>query len=179
MSEGRVWLGLGKEENIIETGEVFCKPVAIKSRQRIQPEVFARMMRQMKPGSFIASAQEMHLRVHGLDGVDMDPSPRTQHVRDQRNELFMDKAVDFSFLSVPEGTVSLGRAASESAAGAAAAELPPNDLYWVSEAGICTLHELFQSGVSREERCTQSHRHVVQEVRLLHAHSSCGGCGYP
>ncbi len=36
----------------------------------------------------------------------------------------MDKTVDFSFLSVAEETASLGSAASESAAGAAAAELP-------------------------------------------------------
>jgi hypothetical protein len=170
-SEPRVWLGLGQEETIIETGEMFCKPVAIKSRQNINPVVFSRMMRQMKPGSFIASAQEMQLRVHGLGGVDVDPSPRTRRDLDQRHESFldscMDKAVDFSYLSVAEGTASSGSSPNENAPGAAAAAAElPNDLYWVSEAGICTLHELFENGVSSEERCTQSHRHLVQEVRF-------------
>lgn len=118
-----VWLGLGEEEVIIETGQKFCKPVAIKSHQNVDPEIFARMMRQMKPGSFIASAQELDLDVYGLKGQLIAPSPRS------------------------------GQAASSH-----------SGKYWVSEAGICTLYELFLHGVLEEERSTQAHRRLVKEV---------------
>ena len=162
-SEGLVWLGLGCEETIIETAQAYCKPVAIKSRQNVDPAIFARMMGQMKPGSFIASARETRLSVHGLDGSHADPSPKCQasapHTRrlHEHNERFMDEVCS-SFTYAGVGT--------ESAAGAAAAEGPP-DCYWVSEAGICTLHELLQAGVSIEERGTQAHRRLVQEVRCV------------
>ncbi len=123
-----VWLGLGEEEVIIETGQTFCicKPVAIKSHQNVDPEIFSRMMRQMKPGSFIASAQELDLHVHGVNGRHISPSPRS------------------------------GQADSSDCG-----------KYWVSEAGICTLHELFANGVLEEERSTQTHRRLVKEVCIL------------
>ncbi len=163
-SEGLVWLGLGCEETIIETDRAYkiCKPVAIKSRQRVDPAIFARMMGQMKPGSFIASARETRLNVHGLNGSHADPSPKCHATApyarqlDEHNDRFMDD-VCRSFTQAGVGT--------ESAAGVAAADVPP-DRYWVSEAGICTLHELFQPGVSSEERGTQAHRRLVQEVRF-------------
>ena len=121
-----VWLGLGEEEVIIETGQKFCKPVAIKSHQNVDPEIFSRMMRQMKPGSFIASAQELTLHVHGLNGQVTAPSPR----------------------SGPAVSSNSGK-------------------YWVSEAGICTLYELFEHGVLEEERSTQTLRRLVKEVRFV------------
>ena len=70
--ESKVWLGLGKEETIHSAGAVhsagaaMCKPVAIKSPRRsdIDPDVLARVMAQMKPGSFIASAHEMRVPCH-------------------------------------------------------------------------------------------------------------------
>ena len=122
-AQSLVWLGLGEEEVIIETGQKFCKPVAIKSHQNVDPEIFARMMRQMKPGSFIASAQELDLDVYGLKGQLVAPSPRS------------------------------GQAASSH-----------SGKYWVSEAGICTLYELFLHGALEDERSTQTHRRLVKEV---------------
>ena len=121
-----VWLGLGEEKVIIETGQKFCKPVAIKSHQNVDPEMFSRMMGRMKTGSFIASTQELNLHVHGLNGQVTAPSPR----------------------SGPAVSSNSGK-------------------YWVSEAGICSLYELFEHGVLEEERSTQTHRRLVKEVRFV------------
>ena len=144
--ESKVWLGLGKED---ASGANICKPVAIKSsrRSRADPNAVARTMEQMKPGSFIASAFEMPVRVHGLpEGVSLeDASP------DNR--------------SAPAS--SAAAAAADAAAAASGSQL-----YWVSEAGICTLHELLERDVQADERKTQAHRRLVKEVRRDAPHGS-------
>jgi hypothetical protein len=134
--QSKVWLGLGKEETIHSAGVAICKPVAIKTprRSNMDPDILARVMAQMKPGSFIASAHEMPVYVHGL--------PEGRRLED-------------------ESPGSCGALSPVAAPDNAAL---PSQLYWVSEAGICTLHELFGC-VDAQERSTQSHRRLVKEVR--------------
>ena len=175
---GRVWLGLGKEETIIGTGRTFCKPVAIKSRQpphsqehapdvpEYDPEIFSRMMRQMKPGSFIASAQEMVLDVRGRGGHVCGPSP-----------MGVATSSPMCREEVVGGGAEAGQREPQAGAAAAGAGVD-NSNYWVSEAGICTLYELFEKGVAEDEKSTQSHRRLVKEVRVaivFHARG-CGLC---
>ena len=223
---GRVWLGLGKEETIVGTGRTFCKPVAIKSRQpphsqehapdvpEYDPEIFSRMMRQMKPGSFIASAQEMVLDVKGLGGHVCEPSPMGQNVdatakrpsfshpgggaeAGQREPQAGAAAVgggvvNATFSPMCDAEV-VGGGAEAAGGGAEAEQREPKagaasagagvanatcSKYWVSEAGICTLYELFEKGVAEDEKSTQSHRRLVKEVRVaivFHARG-CGLC---
>jgi hypothetical protein len=162
--QGLVWLGLGKEVAIYETGQKFCKPVAIKSHRNVDPDIFARMMQQMKPGSFIASAQEMYLHVYGLNGEVTAPSPRTCRHVDPSNETFLDSACFFSAGS--------GTALHEECGAVDSDRISNSNHYWVSEAGICTLHELFENGVLDEERGTQSHRRLVKEVCFVSSPAS-------
>lgn len=143
--ESKVWLGLGKEETIHSAGAAICKPVAIKSPRRsdIDPDILARVMAQMKPGSFIASAHETRVHVHGLrEGQRLEDASPVNH--------------------------SAAAAAPFAARDDAALG---SQLYWVSEAGVCTLHELFEFPVPAEEersafeeRSTQAHRRLVKEV---------------
>jgi hypothetical protein len=132
--KGKVWLGLGKETVTTSGGRslLLFKPVAIKSCSRsTHPDIVARMMAQMKPGSFIASAHECQLVVHGLQGQRLEDVSPSVH-------------------------------AGETAA--AFATCDNTRRYWVSEAGICTLHDLFEFEVPLNERCTQAHRRLVKEV---------------
>ena len=142
--KSKVWLGLGKEETIHSAGVAICKPVAIKTprRSNMDPDILARVMAQMKPGSFIASAHEMPVYVHGL--------PEGRRLEDE----------------------SPGNCGAPSPVAAPDNAALPSQLYWVSEAGICTLHELFEFPVPAEEerkafeeRSTQAHRRLVKEVR--------------
>ena len=182
--QGLVWLGLGKEETVIETGIItgqkFYKPVAIKSRQNVDPETFSRVMRQMKPGSFIASAQEMQLDVHVFGGQVGAPSPMSPGARglhdrpSSDHEAFLDAVCTFP----AAGGADAQQRDHHVAAAAAAAGVADGkcDRYWVSEAGVCTLHELFENGVPEEERSTQSHRRLVKEVRCVASECNVRGC---
>ena len=152
--QSKVWLGLGKEETIHSVGVAICKPVAIKTprRSNMDPDILARIMAQMKPGSFIASAHEMPVYVHGLpEGRRLEDESPTGN----RGALAPVAAPDnAALLSQAVTATQIGPGVDESAV----------RLYWVSEAGICTLHELFEF-VDAEERSTQSHRRLVKEVR--------------
>jgi hypothetical protein len=137
--DSKVWLGLGKEETFHSAGAAICKPVAIKSPRRsdIDPDVLARVMAQMKPGSFIASAHDTHVHVHGLaEGQRLEDASPVNH----------SAAAAAPFAALDDAALG-------------------SQLYWVSEAGICTLHELFEFPVDAEERRTQAHRRLVKEVR--------------
>jgi len=64
-------------------------------------------------------------------------------------------------------------AAAAAAAGVADGKC---DRYSVSEAGVCTLHELFENRVPEEERGTQLHRRFVKEVRCVTSVCHPRGC---
>jgi hypothetical protein len=108
-----VWLGLGR----LEDG--FRKPVAFKrnDENEEQQAKLVRMMRKLKPGSFIASAELVE--VEPLNEKIEPPTPRRLQKR------------------------------------------------WVSEAGVCTLEELFGRVLTPDditERETKAHRMLVKEI---------------
>jgi hypothetical protein len=132
----QVWLGLGRME------DGFRPPVAIKRNQddkdpRAQEQNrfrLKRVMRKLKPGSFIASAElvqiePVHLQQQGaaaaaaLDEEAQGPHSRTSSASRQER--------------------------------------------WVSEAGVCTLQELFAQAFTPAdiaERCSKMHRMLVKEI---------------
>jgi hypothetical protein len=118
-----VWLALSQ----LEDG--FRKPVAVKKNDADDDvERLQHIMRKLRPGSFIASAQREIL----------DFSEPTQAPNDQPARA-----------STPRGGPQ-----------------PPR---WVSEAGICTLEELFGRKLNsndRIERNTKAHRMLVREMLL-------------
>lgn len=132
----QVWLGLGR----VEDG--FRRPVAIKRNQddkdpRVREENrlrLQRVMRKLKPGSFIASAElvqiePVHLQQHGAAAV----------------AAFDEEAVG-----------PLTRTPSKS-----------SQERWVSEAGVCTLQELFAqafTAADNVERRSKMHRMLVKEI---------------
>jgi hypothetical protein len=118
-----VWLALSQ----LEDG--FRKPVAVKKNDADDDvERLQRIMRKLRPGSFIASAQREIL----------DFSEPTQAPTDQPARA-----------STPRGQPQ-----------------PPR---WVSEAGVCTLEELFGRKLNPNdiiERNTKAHRMLVREILL-------------
>jgi hypothetical protein len=115
-----VFLALGR----LEDG--FRKPVAVKLNDGKQDERrVQRIMRKLKPGSFIASAELLNLQ-------DLEPT------------------------EAPDGP--LARQSS-----------PRCQARWVSEAGVCTLEELFGRKLTADdkvERNTKAHRMLVREILL-------------
>jgi hypothetical protein len=108
-----VWLGLGR----LEDG--FRKPVAFKrnDEDEEQQAKLVRMMRKLKPGSFIASAELVE-----VGPLNKDVEPPTPMAVQKR---------------------------------------------WVSEAGVCTLEELFGRVLTPNditERKTKAHRMLVKEI---------------
>lgn len=111
-----VWLGLGRLEGGIR------KPAAFKKNDETaaQQAKLSQIMRKLKPGSFIASAEFVE-----VEPLECDPaSPQ------------------------PEQT-------------------PRKQKRWVSEAGVCTLEQLFGrhlTATDKIERGTKAHRMLVTEI---------------
>jgi hypothetical protein len=111
-----VWLGLGRLEGGIR------KPAAFKKNDETpeQKAKLAQIMRKLKPGSFIASAE--FVKVEALE-CDPEAPQREQTPRRQKR--------------------------------------------WVSEAGVCTLEQLFGRHLTASdiiERNTKAHRMLVREI---------------
>jgi hypothetical protein len=126
-----VFLALGR----LEDG--FRKPVAVKLNDGEEDEWrVKRIMRKLKPGSFIASAELLYLQ-------DLQPTEDLEPTEDEPTEA-------------PDGP--LGRQSS-----------PSYQWRWVSEAGVCTLEELFGRQLTPQdkvERNTKAHRMLVREILL-------------
>ena len=121
-ADPNVWLALSR----LEDG--FRKPVAVKKNDgEHDVERLQRIMRKLRPGSFIASAERLTL----------DFSEPTQSREEAPARA-----------STPRG-------------------MP--QARWVSEAGVCTLEELFGRTLDskdRIERNTKAHRMLVREILL-------------
>jgi hypothetical protein len=126
-----IWLGLGR----LEGG--FRRPVAFKLNDAADGDGLhlARIMRKLKPGSFIASAEL----------VEVAPTKVVESHSDN-----------------PQRTPT-----------------PSKQMRWMSEAGICTLEEIFYRKLSDDdklERSTKAHRMLVREIlhsmalALFHLH---------
>jgi hypothetical protein len=118
--EPNVWLALSR----LEDG--FRKPVAVKKNDDDDDvERLQRIMRKLRPGSFIASAERLILDFSEQNEAPEDPPAR--------------------------------------------AFTPRRQPRWVSEAGVCTLEELFGrnlNSIDRIERNTKAHRMLVREILL-------------
>jgi len=119
-AEPNVWLALSR----LEDG--FRKPVAVKKNDEDEDaERLKRIMRKLRPGSFIASAEHLTLDFSEPAQAREDAPARTSTPRSQAR--------------------------------------------WVSEAGVCTLEELFGRKLNsndRVERSTKAHRMLVREILL-------------
>jgi hypothetical protein len=130
-----VWLALGWLEN------GFHKPVAVK-RNDESPKDKAKLkfiMRRLKPGSFIASAEFVEIEPLVLEGDDDEEEEEEKHSSNGE-----------------EGAPVLQRQQSD-----------PRQFRWVSEAGVCTLEELFGRKLNpndKIERNTKAHRILVKEI---------------
>jgi hypothetical protein len=126
-----VYLALGR----LEDG--FRKPVAVKLNDKGDNELrVQRIMRKLKPGSFIASAELLSLQ-------DLEPT------EDEPDE-------DLELTEAPDDVP-------------ARQQSPRYQARWVSEAGVCTLEELFGrklNAVDKLERNTKAHRMLVREILL-------------
>jgi hypothetical protein len=132
-----VWLALGRLEN------GFRKPVAVK-RNDESPKDKANLkliMRRLKPGSFIASAEFVEIEPLVL-------------ATDEEEEECSDGEEDQPLLQ--EDHPVLQRQESD-----------PRQSRWVSEAGVCMLEELFgrvHNQSDKIELSTKAHRMLVKEI---------------
>jgi len=119
-----VWLGLGR----LEDG--FRKPVAIKKNDEADDKLrLKRVMRKLKPGSFIASAELVELEPLHTEESQPPATAPPQTPKTPKDKQLQQR--------------------------------------WVSEAGVCTLEQLFAHPFPPsydEERCTKAHRMLVREV---------------
>jgi hypothetical protein len=119
-ADTNVWLALSR----LEDG--FRKPVAVKKNDEEEDkERLQRIMRKLRPGSFIASAELVTLDFSDATQAREEPPARSSTPRMQAR--------------------------------------------WVSEAGVCTLEELFGRKLNsndRIERSTKAHRMLVREILL-------------
>ena len=155
--EAQVWLGLGR----LEDG--FRSPVAIKrnrddkdAEQREQHQfMLKRVMRKLKPGSFIASAELVEIESLSWP----EPAPIKRQPASTQSKVWSQLAA---------AAATKQKAAAEPADEPVQRNASAAKQYrWVSEAGVCTLKELFVrkfNGHDGHECRSKMHKMLVKEI---------------
>ncbi len=137
----QVWVGLSQVQKVAsQTASGFLefrKPVAFKAKpvDADRMQAFEQLMRAVMPGSYIASAtKNPDILVYDNDRTYLTSS----------SPRVLSFPADEGHRQQESGGSPIGR--------------------WVSEAGICTLHDLFKEPIDDSERKSLSFRDLLKEV---------------